>query len=339
MDCHKDPHGGQFAQHADGGRCESCHTVQGFSPSTFSVADHAKTGFPLKAPHDRVECAKCHIPAGEQTRFRIAFALCTDCHKDPHAGQFAGPPWENHCERCHTGFTFKSNTMTLALHEKTRFPLTGSHVAVACDDCHKPLGGSTVAVYHFPNLACTTCHEDVHHGEFATRMQARDSSGKPLGCEACHSTQAWQDLARFDHSTTRFALLGSHRAVACIDCHRPPAMETNLLHVHFADAPHDCAMCHESPHGGQFGAREKICGSCHNSDKWRPSLFDHEKTAFSLKGAHQNVACGKCHVNKRQVNGTDVLLYKPTPTTCEACHGGAVPATKADAAATHGRIL
>jgi Cytochrome c7 and related cytochrome c len=43
-DCHKpDPHNGQFAERADGGRCESCHTEQGWSPSTFSAADHAKT--------------------------------------------------------------------------------------------------------------------------------------------------------------------------------------------------------------------------------------------------------------------------------------------------------
>lgn len=339
MDCHKDAHGGQFTMRADAGRCESCHTVQGFTPSTFTVADHAKTGFALKAPHDHVLCASCHVPAGDQTRFKISFALCVDCHKDPHGRQFAGVPWENHCERCHTGLTFKSNTMTLALHQKTQFPLTGSHIAVACNDCHKPAAGSDVAAYHFAHLACTTCHEDVHHAQFAARMTAVRAGSKPPGCEACHSTSAWQDLAKFDHGSTRFALLGSHRAVACIDCHRPRAMETTLLHVRFSDAPRDCATCHESPHGGQFAARETNCASCHNSDKWRPSLFNHEKTAFSLKGAHQNVACSACHVNKRVVNEKQVLFYKPTPTACEACHGGTIPTVKADAVATHGRML
>jgi hypothetical protein len=339
MDCHKDPHGGQFAQRTDGGRCESCHTVQGFTPSTFTVAEHAKTGFPLKSPHDRVQCASCHIPAGDQTRFRISFALCVDCHKDPHGGQFAGPPWANHCERCHTGLTFRNSTMTLALHEKTRFPLTGSHIAVACDDCHKPMANSTVAVYHFQHLSCTTCHADVHHGEFAARMAVVGANGKPMGCEACHGTEEWQDLARFNHSSTAFALLGAHRAVACMDCHRPPAMERTMLHVHFADAPAECATCHDSPHADQFGARGKECGSCHNSEKWKPSLFDHDKTAFSLKGAHENVVCSACHVNKKMVNGTLVLFYKPTPTACEACHGGIVPTQKARGPVLGGRTM
>ncbi|HZM10772.1 MAG TPA: hypothetical protein VFC15_11230, partial [Candidatus Limnocylindrales bacterium] len=58
--------------------------------------------------------------------------------------------------------------------------------------------------------------------------------------------------------------------------------------------------------------------------KWRPSLVDHDKTAFPLKGAHQNVRCGACHKSFRPFEGKDVLFYKPTPTECAACHGNAV---------------
>ena len=132
-DCHKpSPHGGQFAKRADGGKCESCHTVQGWSPSIFSVADHAKTGFPLAFPHAEVKCASCHVPAGKDTQFKIKYALCVDCHKDEHAGQFAGSPWNNRCEKCHNGASFKTTSYSLALHQKSSFPLTGGHVAVAC---------------------------------------------------------------------------------------------------------------------------------------------------------------------------------------------------------------
>ncbi len=60
------------------------------------------------------------------------------------------------------------------------------------------------------------------------------------------------------------------------------------------------------------------------SNKWKPSLFDHEVTGFSLKGGHENVACGDCHQLKREVNGESVL-YKPTPRACEACHSTGVP--------------
>src|SRR5207237_9757936 len=56
---------------------------------------------------------------------------------------------------------------------------------------------------------------------------------KPAGCEACHSTDSWKDLQRFDHAKTSFPLLGAHRATACIDCHKPPNMETKLIDADF----------------------------------------------------------------------------------------------------------
>ncbi|MGE5324573.1 MAG: cytochrome C, partial [Actinomycetota bacterium] len=84
-DCHKpDPHSGQFARRKDGGKCESCHTVEGWIPSTFTIQDHARSAYPLQGAHAKVGCARCHIPAGKATRFKIKFAHCTDCHKDAH---------------------------------------------------------------------------------------------------------------------------------------------------------------------------------------------------------------------------------------------------------------
>ncbi len=326
-DCHKpDPHNGQFARRPDGGKCESCHTVDGWHPSTFTIADHARTQFPLVAPHARVECARCHVPAGPKTVYRMAFAKCIDCHKDEHDGQFAAAPWSNRCQQCHTGMTWKKSNYTLAMHQKGAFPLTGSHMAVACVDCHKPAEGSKLVLYHFSKVDCTTCHEDIHHAEFAARMAALSpSSHKPLGCEACHVTKDWHDLGNFDHGTTKFALAGSHRAVACAECHKPPNLERTMLHVHFDQASNKCSDCHQNPHADQFAERAFECESCHNSNKWKPSLFDHEKTAFSLKGGHQDVACGACHTISRQVNGETVLFYKPTPRACSDCHSNGVP--------------
>jgi hypothetical protein len=325
-DCHKpDPHDGQFAKRADGGQCESCHTVDSWHPSKFTAADHAKTGFPLVSPHAKVECAQCHKPAGAKTVYKLPFAHCLDCHKDEHNGQFAAAPWSNKCEQCHTGSTWKTSNFTIAKHQKSSFPLTGGHMAVACNDCHKPLAGSPVALYHFNTLSCSTCHDDVHHGEFADRMTAMSPSHKPLGCEACHVTKDWHDLAKFDHSTTKFTLTGTHRGVVCADCHKPPNMERTMLHVKFSEAPVSCNECHENPHADQFRERGKECEQCHNTNKWKPSLFDHEKTEFSLKGGHQDVACGACHTLKRPVKETLVLFYKPTPKACEACHAGGVP--------------
>jgi Class III cytochrome C family. len=326
--CHKDEHQGQFAKRSDGGRCESCHTVQGWSPSSFTAADHAKTGFPLTFPHVAVKCVSCHVPAGKETKFKIKFAQCVDCHKDAHDGQFASMPWRNRCEQCHNGATFKITSFTLDKHQKSNFPLVGGHMAVACNECHKAPSGTKVIPFHFANLSCTSCHEDIHKGQFASRMKIPDASGKLQECQACHSTKDWKDLSKFNHDQTQFPLSGSHRAVACADCHRPPNMELSLIHVQFSSAPKQCSECHENPHSTQFGARMNDCGTCHNSNKWRPSLFDHSKTAFPLTGGHEDVACSKCHTQKKRINGIDVLLYKPTPTTCADCHGADVPKPK-----------
>jgi len=315
----------------DGGRCESCHTADGWIPSTFSVADHAKTGFPLVFPHAKVKCASCHIPAGQATQYEVRFTLCVDCHEDEHKGQFAAAPWLNHCERCHNGATFGSTSYTLAMHQKSDFPLTGGHEAVACDECHKTPASLKVTLYHFKQLICTSCHEDIHTGEFADRMRATNRLGKPSGCEACHSTMGWSDLTKFDHAQTCFPLVGSHRAVPCADCHKPPNMGLTLKYVRFSSASTACSECHENPHDEQFGARTGDCGSCHNSNKWKPSLFDHEKTAFSLKGAHEDVPCAACHTLKRQVGDNLVLFYKPTPKACADCHGTKIPADTKEA--------
>ncbi len=201
-------------------------------------------------------------------------------------------------------------------------------MAIPCIDCHKPMAGSAVVAYHFPALACTTCHEDPHQGEFGQRMSRLNSAGKAAGCESCHSTKTWEDLSGFDHAATKFPLLGTHRAVACIDCHKPPNMETTLQHVSFKAAPVLCEDCHDDIHGGQFAKADKKthCGDCHNNTKWKPSLFDHEKTAFSLRGAHENTACAGCHKLTREIDGKQVVFYKPTPTACASCHGNDVPA-------------
>jgi hypothetical protein len=122
--------------------------------------------------------------------------------------------------------------------------------------------------------------------------------------------------------------LGAHKATACIDCHKPPNLETKLIAADFTAAPTKCEDCHEDIHGKQF-AKDGItaCVDCHNSAKWKPSLFDHDKrTSFALQGLHKNVHCAGCHKEIRVVEGKKVLFYKPTPKQCEGCHAaGTLP--------------
>jgi hypothetical protein len=329
-DCHKpDPHGGQFAKRKDGGKCESCHGVEGWKPARFTLLDHASSGYPLQGAHVKVECAKCHIPAGRATKFKIKFAQCTYCHQDQHGGQFAAAPISNRCESCHTVKAFRPSTFTLARHKQTKFALAGAHLAVPCLECHKPatMGVKSSVAYHFSDFSCTACHEDIHHGEFKQQTAKRRADGRVAGCEACHGINDWNDLSKFDHDQTGFPLAGSHKAVSCIQCHKPPNLETNMRRVSFRDAPKACESCHEDPHARQFARNgaNPACEKCHQPIKWRPSQFDHERTAFSLRGAHQQVRCIACHKNIRDVQEKQVLFYLPTAKECAACHGTIVP--------------
>jgi hypothetical protein len=182
-------------------------------------------------------------------------------------------------------------------------------------------------MYHWRDSSCTLCHVDPHKGQFKERMARVRTNGAVAGCEACHSTKSWKDLQGFDHSATAYPLVGAHRAVECKACHKPPGLETRLTNVNFRVAPKKCEECHEDVHGFQFANAQRItpCADCHNSTRWKPSLFDHDKrTTFSLQGAHRNVRCAQCHQLTKQVAGKPVLFYKPTPKDCAACHGPAV---------------
>lgn len=323
-DCHKpDPHKGQFEARPKKGECAECHTVEGWKPSLFGVKEHDSSKYPLKGKHITVECAKCHLPAGRDTIYKVKFAACTDCHKDAHDGQFAAAPYLNKCEDCHTVLDFHRSIFTIAKHRKSRFVLAGAHAAVPCADCHK-LGAAgrtdKILPFVFKDMTCAGCHTDVHHGEFSARMAQRRADGTPLGCEACHNVRSWADVNGFDHSKTKFPLLGAHRAVKCAACHKVPV---GAKDVQFKGTSQICEYCHKDAHAGQFEKAGKTpCADCHNSQRWVPSIFNHDtRTHFALQGGHANVACDKCHKQTRMVDGKPVIIYKQAPSKCSDCHG------------------
>src|SRR6266567_4047430 len=53
------------------------------------------------------------------------------------------------------------------------------------------------------------------------------------------------------------------------------------------------------------------CVACHTTTSWAGAVFDHNKTAFPLTGAHATVACTSCHINNK---------FAGTPTDCYSCH-------------------
>ena len=329
-DCHRpDPHGGQFAQRPDGNECSSCHSVDGFKPSKFGLKEHEASAYPLQGKHATLRCTQCHLPKGRDAIYKMKFQHCTDCHDDKHAGQFTAAPHFNRCENCHDLQKFLPSTFSLRRHNETPFGLTGSHLAVPCSDCHRQSTNfkpRPTEVYHWLTLACTNCHADPHQGRFQTLMQQAGLNGKPLECEACHSAASWSELARFDHSKTGFPLSGAHQTTKCIECHKSPNSTAVVINTNFGTAPTKCEACHADIHGVQFAkAGVTPCASCHDSTRWKPSLFDHDKeTAFALQGAHRNVRCEACHKLIEPVNGKAVLFYRPTPKDCSACHGSDV---------------
>lgn len=125
-DCHRDPHGGQFKTD-----CTTCHNVLRFLPSTFNVAAHQRTRFPLAGAHLAVPCNSCHTRGENKVvKFRFASFDCTSCHRDPHRGETAR---YGTCTTCHR---LESWTRIAFDHARTGFPLDGAHARVRCAACH-----------------------------------------------------------------------------------------------------------------------------------------------------------------------------------------------------------
>lgn len=232
--CHADAHAKQFAHRKDGGRCEACHTEQGFLVPTFTERDHRLLPFQLLGAHLAVPCVKCHqekkVVAKSTRQFHWEAApACIVCHTDVHKGQF-DKVMKNGCESCHTVEAWDAVTFA---HEKTKFPLKGKHADLRCEKCHKDEQGQP----HFTamKMKCADCHEDPHAAQFAT------SDG--TACEKCHTEQAWKSLV-FDHTTqARFSLTGKHERVPCAKCH-PEALINSIRTIKYKPLEAACIDCH-----------------------------------------------------------------------------------------------
>lgn len=328
--CHEDEHRGQFADRS----CTDCHGIESWRPAP--GFDHAETAFPLAGEHAGVACAGCHReardPASGETFRRFAgleFGACSDCHADPHRGQFAGRA----CSSCHSvegwdlvrGFD----------HDRTRFPLTGRHRQTACGECHPrrrdPETGRTSRRFRGLEFgACSDCHADPHRGRLGDV------------CSSCHTTAGWGsvDRAAFDHDRTRFPLRGDHARLECGACHGgSPSGDVAVTIAGrrlsgLTEAALDrCATCHADPHAGQLGAHPGGCAECHTVEGFLPATFgidEHQATGFPLEGAHLAVPCDACHpkVPRSELSAPDspvepIAAHRRRPT-----RGGAEPTTR-----------
>ncbi|MFA6457097.1 MAG: cytochrome C, partial [Bacteroidota bacterium] len=202
--CHADPHKGKFKQ-----ECAQCHSVESWRQVKQSAFDHNATQFPLKGKHGALKCEQCHPknpkeknPNGEFGFHIVRYSACKDCHAEAHAKQFDDRKDRGACNACHTEQGFAGSTFSVSDHDNARFTLMGAHRATPCVKCHqdgKVIAKSTKQFHWNGTIACTTCHTDVHNGQFKERMTK--------GCETCHSTETWDEV-KFSHDLTKFPLKG-----------------------------------------------------------------------------------------------------------------------------------
>ncbi len=259
ISCHAkdDSHKGR-----NGTECAKCHSPKSWQATSF---DHNRqTRFPLIGKHARAKCDQCH---GVGNTVKAPPMECVGCHQDDdvHKGTRGTT-----CNKCHNNNDWKITSFN---HDTmTRFPLAGGHKGLLCIACHKdPAKAERLPV------ECVSCHakDDPHN--------------KRLGpdCASCHNVSDWKVGVLFDHSLTRFPLLGKHQPLTCEKCHADKS---------FAAKGVACASCHaDDKHKGALGTPAS-CANCHNVFDWKQWRFDHDsQTKFPLTGKHRGLVCSACH--------------------------------------------
>lgn len=309
VDCHRDPHQGQFQA-----SCTQCHSEKGWTGKQLQFSHQEDSRFPLVGKHAQVDCTQCHAPTEPggplaTARFQGTPTDCASCHKDPHR-----EPLADRCTTCHTPAGWKVEQLTFDHTRDTKFALTDRHATVACAQCHKtasPRHPLAAAVFRGTKTDCADCHRDPHRGQFEKN------------CTQCHSPKAWdRSQLSFEHNRdTRFPLVLQHAKTDCQKCHRPPAAETQLAKATFRGLQSACADCHRDPHRNQF---QRDCTRCHTEPStWtRADLhFEHNRdSTFALTGRHVAVDCQKCHVPDVSKATLASARFKSLPQACADCH-------------------
>ncbi|MCK5470400.1 MAG: cytochrome c family protein [Cyclobacteriaceae bacterium] len=261
-----------------------------------------------------MNCTECHILGG-----KISNDKCLDCHKelksriDQKKGFHTSDEVNNKdCASCHSDHHGRKFEMIRFNeddfeHQLTGYDLTGQHKKIDCRECHKPDLIKNVDLKKNTNTflgleqECLSCHEDIHQ-----KTLSQD-------CASCHTTEAFSPPGNFNHNKADFALVGQHRDVACIECHRMEKRNGKDFQ-RFVDIEfQNCTACHEDVHDNKFG---RNCTECHSEESFKVASslrnFNHQMTGFELQGKHRSVDCKKCHV----ANFTSPLPHN----TCASCH-------------------
>src|SRR5438094_351660 len=322
--------------------CSTCHSTITWTTATF---DHSTTGWALTGSHQMAPagkvaaCTDCHV--GSNYTFTMANTDCYGCHQAAwQSTTTLGGAVPTHVT---TGFptsqcstSHNTNTWTSTFnHATTGFPLTNAHQLVAnggkvptCASCH--INDNYTLTTAPTDCGNSGCHLTTWQ---QTNNPTHASAGAPFAaanCTTCHNTITWT-TAIFDHSTTGWALTGSHqmapagKVAACTDCH----VGSNYT---FTVANTDCYGCHQAawqstttlggavPNHVTAAFPTSQCSTCHNTNTWT-STFNHATTGFPLTNAHQMapagkvVACTDCRIINNYT-----LATAPTDCGNSGCH-------------------
>ncbi len=273
--CHRDAHAGQATLAGRPADCAACHAVQGWKPSTYTVAAHQASTYPLEGRHAATDCAKCHTsepdslaarPAGTRVRLRPAHARCLDCHADPHRGRFepgGARAKRSSCRTCHTMDGYRPTLVDAAAHARLGYPLEGAHRAVPCQGCHAELkpapsaadpavrgavaGRDSLRALLFADAVsgCAGCHPSPHGEQFKGRGPRVKGGLAGDACDACHGLEAFKPAERFRHDRdSAFRLTGAHEKVGCGGCHKSSRDAQGRTFVVYRPTPARCEECH-----------------------------------------------------------------------------------------------
>lgn len=279
MSCHqhKTAHGGKFKND----QCLTCHEEGGsktLRKDSLERFHGEKSKFPLRNGHANVQCQLCHINDVYQETPRECGVTC---HEDSlHKGSLGQV-----CSRCHEPGQWPAVRFDHT--QETKYPLKGKHAEIkACASCHP------ARVYHDTPTSCgeAGCHkkDDVHKGSLGT------------ACEKCHAVDK---TILFRHNRdAQFKIDGAHQPLVCASCHTSIA---------FKPVRKDCFGCHPEPavHKGMYGTE---CEKCHSTQTFGDLKAIHDVGDFSLRGAHDQVDCAKCHPRGEKLRGSGNL--------CITCH-------------------
>lgn len=235
FDCHEDYHKGQLTKNGRIQDCEKCHTVEGFSPSNYSIEQHNEGLFPLLESHLAVPCSDCHRK-NEDWVFVFESSQCKTCHENVHGNSISFKFFGNsECKKCHTTESWSTIDFN---HSLTSFDLIGKHKTTSCRDCHYVTDDFGIETHQFEglNTECATCHEDIHQGQFTAESF--------VNCSECHTPNNWEP-SKFNHDNTSFKLDGKHQNLECEACHKP-ITKKGVTFIQFKFESFKCADCHTS---------------------------------------------------------------------------------------------